>query len=105
MLPALIVGALTAWYLGLRAGIIAAVVTATALLVAMFVPIPGITLAIGSDRAGGLLAAQVDQARLTPAEQAPALAVEFAILPGSPGPSWGAIPQGFGLERLVISIS
>lgn len=46
MLPALIVGALTAWYLGLRAGIIAAIVTAAALLVAMFVPIPGITLAI-----------------------------------------------------------
>lgn len=46
MLPALIVGALTAWYLGLRAGIIAAVVTAVALLVAMFLPIPGITLAI-----------------------------------------------------------
>lgn len=46
MLPALIVGALTAWYLGLRAGIIAAAVTAVALLVAMFVPIPGITLAI-----------------------------------------------------------
>jgi hypothetical protein len=46
MLPALIVGALTAWYLGLRAGIIAAAVTAAALLIAMFVPIPGITLAI-----------------------------------------------------------
>ncbi len=46
MLPALIVGALTAWYLGLRAGIIAAIVTAVALLIAMFVPIPGITLAI-----------------------------------------------------------
>jgi len=46
MLPALIVGALTAWYLGLRAGIIAAVVTAAALLLAMFVPVPGITLAI-----------------------------------------------------------
>ena len=46
MLPALIVGALTAWYLGLRAGIIAAAITAGALLVAMFVPIPGITLAI-----------------------------------------------------------
>jgi hypothetical protein len=46
MLPALIVGALTAWYLGLRAGVIAAVVTAAALLVAMFVPVPGITLAI-----------------------------------------------------------
>jgi hypothetical protein len=46
MLPALIVGALTAWYLGLRAGIIAGALTAVALLVAMFVPIPGITLAI-----------------------------------------------------------
>lgn len=46
MLPALIVGALTAWYLGLRAGVIAAAITAAALLVAMFVPVPGITLAI-----------------------------------------------------------
>jgi hypothetical protein len=46
MVPALIVGALTAWYLGLRAGIIAAIVTAVALLVAQFVPIPGLTLAI-----------------------------------------------------------
>jgi hypothetical protein len=46
MLPALIVGALTAWYLGLRPGIIAAAVTAAALLVAMFVPIPGIALAV-----------------------------------------------------------
>jgi flagellar biosynthesis component FlhA len=46
MLAALIVGALTAWYLGMRAGVIAAIVTAVALLVAMFVPIPGITLAI-----------------------------------------------------------
>lgn len=46
MLPALIVGALTAWYLGLRAGVIAAIVTSVALLVAMFIPIPGITLAI-----------------------------------------------------------
>ena len=46
MLAALIVGALTAWYLGLRAGIIVAAVTAAALLVAMFVPIPGITLTI-----------------------------------------------------------
>jgi len=48
MLPALIVGALTAWYLGLRVGIIAAAVTAAALLIAVFVPIPGITLAIYS---------------------------------------------------------
>jgi hypothetical protein len=46
MLPALIVGALTAWYLGLRAGVIAAAVTAVAMIVAMYVPIPGITLAI-----------------------------------------------------------
>jgi hypothetical protein len=46
MVPALIVGALTAWYLGLRAGIIAAIVTAAALLVAMFVPVPGLNLAI-----------------------------------------------------------
>lgn len=46
MLAALIVGALTAWYLGMRAGVIAAIVTAVALLVAMFVPVPGITLAI-----------------------------------------------------------
>lgn len=46
MLPALIVGGLTAWYLGLRAGVIAAAITAAALLIAMFVPIPGITLAI-----------------------------------------------------------
>lgn len=46
MLAALIVGALTAWYLGMRAGVIAAAVTAAALLVAMFVPVPGITLAI-----------------------------------------------------------
>lgn len=44
MLPALIVGALTAWYLGLRAGVIAAIVTAVALLVAQFVP--GLTLAV-----------------------------------------------------------
>ena len=46
MLAGLIVGALTAWYLGLRAGIIAAIVTAVALFVAMFIPIPGVTIAI-----------------------------------------------------------
>ncbi|MEJ7601450.1 MAG: hypothetical protein WKG01_26335 [Kofleriaceae bacterium] len=46
MLPALIVGALTAWYLGMRAGIIAAIVTAAAMLIAMFVPIPGVTIAV-----------------------------------------------------------
>ena len=38
MLPALIVGGFTGWFLGLRAGIIAAVVTALALLVANFIP-------------------------------------------------------------------
>lgn len=44
MLPALIVGALTAWYLGLRAGLIAAGVTFGALVLASFVP--GLTLAV-----------------------------------------------------------
>ena len=46
MVPALIVGALTAWYLGLRAGIITAIVVAVAMLAAMFIPIPGVTIAI-----------------------------------------------------------
>src|SRR5258706_1580503 len=46
MVPAVIVGVLTGWYLGLRAGIIAGVVTAAALLIAQFVPVPGISLAI-----------------------------------------------------------
>jgi hypothetical protein len=44
MIPALIVGALTAWYLGLRIGAVAAVVTFIALLAAMFVP--GLRLAV-----------------------------------------------------------
>lgn len=44
MLAALIVGALTAWYLGVRLGVIVAIVTAAALLVANFVP--GMTLTI-----------------------------------------------------------
>lgn len=44
MLPALIVGALTAWYLGIRAGIIAAIATAAALLLAIFVP--GLNIAV-----------------------------------------------------------
>jgi hypothetical protein len=44
MLPALIVGALTAWYLGLRIGAVVAVATAAALLAAMF--IPGMRLAV-----------------------------------------------------------
>ena|SRR5579863_9715659 len=46
MLPALIVGALTAWFLGLRAGIIAGIVVAVAMLLAMFAPIPGLQLTI-----------------------------------------------------------
>jgi hypothetical protein len=44
MLPALIVGALTAWYLGIRAGVIAAGVTFAALMLAIFVP--GLNLAV-----------------------------------------------------------
>lgn len=44
MLPALIVGALTAWYLGMRAGLIAAGVTFGALVLSSFVP--GLTLAV-----------------------------------------------------------
>jgi hypothetical protein len=44
MLPALIVGALTAWYLGLRIGAVVAVATALALLVAAFVPGMSITI-------------------------------------------------------------
>jgi len=38
VVAAIIVGALTAWYLGLRLGVIIAVVTAAALLVASIVP-------------------------------------------------------------------
>ncbi|HEY5945178.1 MAG TPA: hypothetical protein VIV40_06790 [Kofleriaceae bacterium] len=44
MLPALIVGALTAWYLGLRVGAVVAVATAVALLVATFVPGMSVTI-------------------------------------------------------------
>lgn len=44
MLPALIVGALTAWYLGVRLGVIVAVATAIALLIAAFVPGLSITV-------------------------------------------------------------
>jgi hypothetical protein len=44
MLPALIVGGLTAWYLGLRVGVIVAIATAVALLVATFVPGMSITI-------------------------------------------------------------
>ena len=44
MLAALVVGALTAWYLGLQAGVIAAIATAVALILAAVVP--GLTLAV-----------------------------------------------------------
>lgn len=44
MLPALIVGGLTAWYLGVRLGVIVAVATAAALLIAAFVPGMSITI-------------------------------------------------------------
>lgn len=44
MLAALVVGALTAWYLGLQAGVIAAIITFVALLASAF--IPGLTLAV-----------------------------------------------------------
>jgi hypothetical protein len=44
VLAAIIVGALTAWYLGLRLGVIVAAVTAAALLAAMVVP--GLSLTV-----------------------------------------------------------
>ncbi|HVZ24147.1 MAG TPA: hypothetical protein VG871_23910 [Vicinamibacterales bacterium] len=44
MISALIVGALTAWYLGLRLGVIVAVATAIALVVSSVVP--GMRLAV-----------------------------------------------------------
>jgi EamA domain-containing membrane protein RarD len=44
VIPAIIVGALTAWYLGLRLGVIIAIVTAVALIVASIVP--GMSLAV-----------------------------------------------------------
>lgn len=44
MIPAIIVGALTAWYLGLRLGVILAIITAIALIVATVVP--GLTLTV-----------------------------------------------------------
>ena len=44
MVPALIVGGLTAWYLGLRMGIVIALVVAVALLLAQFVPGMSITV-------------------------------------------------------------
>jgi hypothetical protein len=44
MLPAIIVGLWTAWYLGIRSGVIAAVAVAGALLVAQFLPGASITV-------------------------------------------------------------
>ena len=44
MIPALIVGALTAWFLGLRAGLIAAAVAFVAVVVAGIVP--GMTITV-----------------------------------------------------------
>ena len=44
MIAAVVVGALTAWFLGLRLGIIAAVATFAAMLVAMVVP--GMTMTV-----------------------------------------------------------
>ncbi|MEO6775410.1 MAG: hypothetical protein ABI467_20785 [Kofleriaceae bacterium] len=44
MVAAIIVGALTAWYLGLRLGVIIAIVTAAALLVASMVPGMSVTV-------------------------------------------------------------
>jgi hypothetical protein len=38
VLAAVIIGAVTAWYLGIRAGIVAAVVSAALLVIALFVP-------------------------------------------------------------------
>jgi hypothetical protein len=38
ILLALVVGAVTAWYLGVRAGVVAAIVSAAGLLVSIFVP-------------------------------------------------------------------
>jgi hypothetical protein len=44
MIAAIIVGALTAWYLGVRTGVIAAIATAIALVIAMVVP--GMSMAV-----------------------------------------------------------
>jgi hypothetical protein len=44
VIPAIIVGGMTAWYLGLRLGIIVAVITFVAPLIAAFVPCMSITV-------------------------------------------------------------
>ena len=46
MLTALVVGVWTALYLGVRAGVIAAVAIAVALLAAGLLPIPGVSIAV-----------------------------------------------------------
>lgn len=46
MIPALIVGGYTAWFLGLRTGAVAAVSVAIGLLLAGLLPIPGLTLVV-----------------------------------------------------------
>ena len=46
MLPALIVGGYTAWFMGMRTGALAGGLVAVALLAANFLPIPGITLVV-----------------------------------------------------------
>lgn len=52
MLPALIVGGYTAWFLGLRAGVIAGASVAVGLLVAALLPLPGATFAVWALIAG-----------------------------------------------------
>jgi hypothetical protein len=77
MLPAVIVGALTAWYLGARAGVVAAIVTAVALFVAMFVPVPGITLAIYALVVAWCAALYFLGAKITQRAQAPGWVAEL----------------------------
>ena len=46
MIPALIVGGYTAWFLGMRAGVIAGACVAVGLLAAGLLPIPGATFVV-----------------------------------------------------------
>ncbi|MEZ4367029.1 MAG: hypothetical protein R2939_12195 [Kofleriaceae bacterium] len=46
MIPAIIIGGYTAWFLGLRAGLVAGVVSAVAIVAAGLVPIPGLTITV-----------------------------------------------------------
>ena len=52
MIPALIVGGYTAWFLGMRTGVIAAVAVAVGLLAAALLPIPGATFVVWALIAG-----------------------------------------------------